>query len=306
MNKFIKRTLLFSAPVIISMLIMEVLLRRIPNDYSYKKNYLEKHSNEIETLFLGSSHAYYAINPDYMHSKSFNVAYVSQSLDYDIEILKKYEKQMDKLKYIVVPIDYSTLYNRLEIGVESWRIKNYNIYYGFILSYDFKDNFEIFNGKILENLNRIVKFYRNHKSDVSCNILGWGTDYNSKNNQDLILTGKAAAKRHAAKSKSFFNENVAIVNDIIAIAKVKKAKVIFYTNPAYKTYVSQLNKEQLQKLLATIKRIVNSNANVKYFNFLNDKSYNDQDFFDADHLNEIGAIKFSKKMDSIISNYTKK
>jgi hypothetical protein len=300
MNKFIKRTLLFSAPVIISMLIMEVLLRRIPNDYSYKKNYLEKHSNEIETLFLGSSHAYYAINPDYMHSKSFNVAYVSQSLDYDIEILKKYEKQMDKLKYIVIPFDSYSLYNRLQTAVESWRIKNYNIYYGFNSSYNFNDNFEFLNVKLQENIVRIRRFYCYNKSIKNYNYLGWGSTNSSRTDLDLIATGIAAAQRHAIKERSFFNENLIVLNEIISIAQSKNAKVIFYTSPAYKTYTTQLNKEQLQKAYATIKKISNSNDNVSYFDFLTDPSFVKEDFFDADHLNEIGAEKFSKKMDSII------
>ncbi len=130
MNKFIKKTLFFCAPVLIFIVIMELLLRNIPNTYSYKKNYLDQHSNEIEILFLGSSHAYRAINPKFIHLNGFNAALISQSLDYDIEILKKYEKQMDKLKFIVIPIDYFSLYNRLETGIENWRIKNYNLYYG--------------------------------------------------------------------------------------------------------------------------------------------------------------------------------
>jgi hypothetical protein len=299
MNTFIKRTLLFSIPVIFSMLIMEVLLRRIPNDYSYKKNYLDQHSNEIQTLFLGSSHAYYAINPDYMHSNSFNASHIAQSLDYDIEIFKKYEKQMDKLKYVVIPIDYSSLYNRLETGGENWRIKNYNIYYDLNRSLNCKDNFEILNGKLLKNSKRIVKFYWCDISNISCNTLGWGKR-NCIINKDLMATGKVAAQRHSLKNKSFFNENVAIVNEIIFLAKVKKAKVIFYTSPAYKTYVSQLNKEQLKKTYATIKKIANSNNNVSYFDFLYDPSFVKEDFCDADHLNEIGTEKFSKKMDSII------
>ncbi len=303
MNKFIKNTLIFGTPVLVFIVMMELLLQRIPNDYSFKRNYLDKNSNKIETLFLGSSHAFYSVNPKYIHSNSFNAAHIAQSLDYDIEILKKYENKTTKLQYIVVPIDYFSLYNRLETGVESWRIKNYTIYYGFNKSYEFKDNFEILNGKLIENIKRIVQFYVRHKSEVSCNTLGWGTKHNSKNNKDLIATGKAAAKRHAAKSKSFFNENVAIVNEIIAIAKTKKAKVIFYTNPAYKTYTSQLNQEQLQKTYATIRSITNSNPNVRYYDFLTDSSFLKEDFFDADHLNEIGTEKFSKKMDSIITSY---
>ena len=193
MNKFIKKTLLFCVPVLILILIMELLLRNIPNDYSYKKNYLDKHSNEIEILFLGSSHAFRAINPKFIHSNGFNAAHIAQSLDYDIKILRKYEKQTDKLKYIVVPIDYFSLFNRLETGVESWRIKNYNIYYGFNQSYKCKDNFEILNGKLFDNIKRIVKFYWHNKSDISCNTLGWGKR-NSINNKDLIASGKAAAQ----------------------------------------------------------------------------------------------------------------
>lgn len=299
MNKFIKKSLLFCAPVLVFMLIMELLLRNIPNDYSYKKNYLNQHSDEIEILFLGSSHAYRSINPKFIHSNGFNAAHIAQSLDYDIEILKKYEKQMDKLKYIVIPIDYFSLYNRLETGIENWRIKNYNIYYGLHRSFNCKDNFEILNGKLLENSKRVVQFYWRNKSDISCNTLGWGKR-NSKMNKDMMATGKAAAQRQSKKMKSFFNGNVEIVKEIIAIAKFKKAKVIFYTNPGYKTYVSQLNKEQLKITYKTIKRIANSNPNVTYYDFLSDPSFMKEDFFDADHLNEIGAEKFSKKMDSII------
>lgn len=303
MNQFIKRTLFFSIPVIVCIAIMELFLRNIPNDYSYKKNYLDQHSNQIETLFLGSSHAFYAVNPVFIHSNSFNVAHIAQSIDYDIEILKKYINQSEKLQFIVVPIDYFTLYNRLETGVESWRIKNYNIYYGLKRSSGIVENSEILNGKWSENTTRLYKFLRKRKSEISSNKLGWGTNNNSKNVRDFIATAKAAAKRHAKKDKSFFNENVAIVNEIIALAKAKNAKVIFYTSPAYKTYTSQLNRVQLQTTYRTIKKIVNLNTSASYYDFLCDSSFTKKDFYDADHLNEIGAEKFSRKMDSIISNF---
>jgi hypothetical protein len=302
MKQFLKKTLLFGIPIIVCIVIMELVLRNIPNDYSYKRNYLDQNSNQIETLFLGSSHSLYAVNPEYLNSNTFNAAHVAQSLDYDVEILKKYANQMDKLKYIIVPIDYFSLYNRLETGVEYWRIKNYTIYYGFDKSSGFVENLELLNGKWSENSFRVYKYLWKKKSEISCNQRGWGTNYNSKNKQDLFVTAKAAAKRHAKKSISFFDENVKIVDEIISIAKSKNVKVIFYTCPAYKTYVSQLNQEQLQKTILTIKGIQNLNTNVLYYNFLNDAKFTAKDFYDADHLNEIGAEKFSKKIDSIIIN----
>lgn len=302
MHKFIKNSIVFSLPIITFLVIMEVLLRNIPNDYSYKKNYLDQYSNQIETIFLGSSHAFYGVNPEFIDSNSFNAAHIAQSIDYDIEILKKYKNKSDKLKFIVVPIDYFSLYNRLETGVESWRIKNYNIYYGFNRSHNLTDNFEIMNGKWSKKCIRLAKFLIKKKSDVSCNDFGRGINKNSKNAIDFVLTGKQAAKRHVKKDKSFFMENVAIINQIIALAKAKNAKVIFYTSPAYITYTSQLNKKQLQKTIATTRAIASLNPNVSYYNFLNDSSFTAHDFCDADHLNEIGAEKFSKKMDSIIKS----
>lgn len=299
MNQFIKNTLFFSAPVLLFIVIMEIFLRNIPNDYSYKKNYLDHNSNQIETLFLGSSHALYAVNPEFIHGNSFNAAHVAQSLDYDLEILKKYEKQMNKLKYLVIPIDYFSLYNRLETGVEHWRIKNYNIYYGLNRSQNLVDNLEILNGKWSENIRRLLQFLIQNKSVIGCNQFGWGKR-NSEDTKDLITTARAAAQRHAKKDKSFFKENVAIVHEIIALAKAKNVEVIFYTSPAYKTYTSLLNKEQLQITIATTKKMVSLNSHVQYYNFLNDTSFTAMDFYDADHLNAIGAKKFSKKMDGII------
>ena len=305
MNLFIKKSLFFSAPVLILIGIMEISLRNIPNDYSFKKNYLDQHSNQIETLFLGSSHAFYAVNPEFITSKSFNAAHIAQSLDYDLEILKKYSTVTDKLEFIVVPIDYFSLFNRLETGVEKWRIKNYNIYYGLNKSKNLVENSEILNGKWNENIKRLDKFFRKNKSDISCNKVGWGTNNNSKNSKDLVETGKSAAERHHKKSISFFEENLAVVNEIISFAKNKNAKLIFYTSPAYKTYTSQLNQEQLKTTIATIQSIQKANSNISYFNFLNDSSFTAQNFCDADHLNEKGAEKFSKKMDSILISLKK-
>jgi len=89
MSKFIIRTLLFSLPVLALFIVMEILLRQIPNDYLLKKKYLDNHSKEIETLILGSSHSFYGINPLYFSNNTFNASHISQSLDYDFAILKK-------------------------------------------------------------------------------------------------------------------------------------------------------------------------------------------------------------------------
>src|SRR5271157_1481724 len=104
MSKFISGVLMFLAPLFLLGVSMEILLRNIPNDYTYKKGYLDERSDNIEVLFLGSSHAFFDINPVYIKSNSFNASYVSQPLDYDYEILKKYDGHWSRLRTIVIPI----------------------------------------------------------------------------------------------------------------------------------------------------------------------------------------------------------
>ena len=278
---------------------MEMLLRNIPNDYKYKKEYLDNNSKEIEILFLGSSHTYYGINPEFISENAFNAGHISQTIDLDYKILKKYENNWNKLKCIVILIDYFTLFSRLSSGIEYWRIKNYNIYYKMNLSNNLSDNSELLSVNFRSNLKRIASFYIFNNTPVSCSKLGFGE--NHKKNKNLIETGKSAAKRHTEKDLSELQESIRIINSILKMASKNNAKVIFYTSPAYRTYISNLNKNQLNLTINTIKKLSDNKDNCLYVNFLNNSSFLAEDFRDADHLNKKGAKKLTKQLYRIIN-----
>ncbi|MDR6940525.1 hypothetical protein [Mucilaginibacter pocheonensis] len=300
MKRFIIQVLLFLSPVIVLAVLMEALLRNIPNDYQYKCDYLNRNSNKIDVLILGSSHAYYGINPQLMTHKSFNAAYVAQSLFYDWQIIKKYDKNWHHLKFIILPVDYFSLYGRLENGIESWRVKDYNIYYG-ISSSHYTDNSELLSNKLRLNVARIKSVYFNHESDLLCSKFGWGTEYLSQKRKDLPSTGALAAKRHFVINEGYFNENVAVLTSIIKYAAKNHIKVLLYTSPAYKTYVQNLNRRQLNSTIGMLYVLSKKYDNVFYWNLLNNHSFNAVDFYDADHLDNLGAGKLTHKMDSLIS-----
>ncbi|WP_152560994.1 hypothetical protein [Flavobacterium sp. ASV13] len=306
MRKFIVNSIFFLFPVFLGLAFMELMLTNIPNDYLFKNKYLDENSGEIETLILGSSHTYYGVDPQFMNHKAFNSAAISQSLDYDYEILKKYELRLKKLKYIIIPIDYFSLFSKLETGIESWRIKNYIIYYHINTgnNYNRSNHFELFNGKISDNIERIKEYYIHHKvKNITCNKYGSGVIYSSTKKKDLVETGKSAAKRHTQNihDNLYFKENTKILKNIVQLANSKNAKVIFITCPANKTYVENLNAAQLYATINFINRLVKSSPNASYYNFLSDKSFEDTDFYDADHLNKIGAKKLSLKIDNLLN-----
>lgn len=300
MKTFIKKIFLFFVPIVILSVAAELLLRNIPNDYRNKNNYLTQNSNSIETLFLGSSHAFYGINPAYMHSRSYNASFISQSLDYDYAILKKYNGHWNQLKYIVLPISYFSLSAKLDVGTEAWRVKNYTIYYGIHTSNNFTDYTEILSNKLKINLKRLYSYYIHHEESISCSDLGWGTKFNSKNKKDLFTTGKTSALRHNMYNEKIFSENLNTLNSIISFADKNKIKVLLFTPPAYPTYVENLESKQLNQTLDAAKKIDENHSNCTYVNLLTDTSFIEQDFYDADHLNEIGAEKLTNILENIM------
>jgi hypothetical protein len=307
MKQFLIKATLFSLPLLFGAIFMEFLIRNIPNDYLFKRQYLDNNSAEIETLILGSSHSFYGFNPEYFSSNTFNASHVSQSLNYDYEILKKYQDKFENLKTIILPISYLTLFGKLE-DVGSWRVKNYIIYYGLNSSNSLVDYSEVFSNRVDVNIDRIVSYYLLGNSTISCTDLGWGTSYNSKNAIDLDETGKTAAKRHtndihSFKYKEIFNDNILILKEIIQWSKDNDVKVLLLTPPAFHTYRQYLNHEQLRVTVNTASDICSKYENCKYYNLLADKNFIAIDFFDADHLSDIGAKKLSVLINGKINDW---
>lgn len=140
-----------------------------------------------------------------------------------------------------------------------------------------------------------------------CTELGWGTEYNSDKAKDLVDTGKAAAERHSyilhdAKNQIVMKENMAYLDSIIRWSEQHDVKVLFFTPPAFKTYREHLNKEQLNLTIETINYLVLNHDNCCYLNMLADTNFVARDFYDADHLSEIGAKKLSLFINKTIEN----
>lgn len=288
---------------------MEILLRNIPNDYLYKKHYLDKHSSEIETLILGSSHTYYGVNPDFFSTKTFNASHISQSLEFDFAILKKYEQNFNNLKTIILPVSYFTYFSNLENGSESWRVKNYIIYYEIDTDNSFKESNEVLSNQFNKNINRLVSYYLYGNSTLTCSKLGWGTKYNSKFARNLFETGEIAAKRHTKIDQSpdnyqaIVNENLLILNSIVKWSNERNIKVLLLTTPAFNSYRQNLNIDQLNFTVSVSNEIASKYDNCFYLNMIGDPNFIERDFYDADHMSEIGAEKLSILLNDRISGY---
>jgi hypothetical protein len=305
MTRFLKKSFIFILPVLSIFICTEFLLRNIPNDYKLKNIFLDKYSSNLEILCLGNSHAYYGINPYFFNKKCFNAAYNSQSIDHDLQILNKYQYKLHKLEYIIIPISYITLYIQLNKSIESWRIKNYSIYYNIHTSNNIKDYFEVLSNDGIVNIKRLYKYYIRKDNMISCSELGFGIHYHSSMQHDFIKEGIIEAKLHKKKNDLFFIESINILKSIIQFAKKNKIIVIFFTPPAYYTYRDNLDPNQLETTINTLNKIQKEYNNVIYKNYMYDKRFIKSDFYDPDHLNEIGGERLTKILNNLIMDIEK-
>ena len=296
-------------PIIMCAIAFEILLRNIPNEYSEKREYLDRTAHGIETLILGSSHAFYGVNPEYLSMNAYNAAHVSQSLNYDYYILKKHVENLTNLKMVVIPISYFSLYSDLESGIECWRAPYYYRYSGIRAAGKAIDKIEITEGaQFTKLLRKTMDYYLRNRSMQTINSYGWGTMYKSTHGRDLNETGITAAKRHTMAGQNpdtlqeLFIKTVGFLESIITECETRGSKVFLFAPPAYKTYRENLDDRQWTTTLDAITQLTNKFPSCRYVNFMDDERFIEEDFYDADHLNEIGAKKLSLFLDKVMSN----
>ncbi len=285
-------------PVVAVLAATEYMAEGIPNEYSIKNDYLDKNSSRVEVLYLGNSHVYFGINPDYALHQSYNASYISQSLNLDQMILSKYK--WEKLKYIVIPADYVSMYYTLETANDKWRIKNYNLYYHFRIGYDPVNYTEIFTGKFKDQMKRMEDYYIQKKHNIVSTPLGFGTAYQSPSPLDINKTSKEAIKRHTfdIQSEEYlhnFKINKEAVNRIVGFAEKNQVKVIFLSSPVSLEYYRNCNRIQLASTMNVYNDLLKKYPETcSHMDFMQSSYFSNTDFYDGDHLNNIGAQKLTK------------
>lgn len=299
---FLKKLSTLILPIILVLLTIEFTLRQIPNSYKLKSYQLNTIAENIKVIALGNSHTLYAINPKYMTFNTFNAANISQSPDVDLAILNTYKTQLKNLRTIVIRLSYDTLFEELKNSSEDWRLKDYKLYTDIKLDYNLKHNSELLSMGTKQCLKTLKTHYIDGIPLSSCDSLGWGNDIKTKPLVSLQESGMVAAKRHTASSWHLLDKNIYRFEKIMLWGKLNGVDVYLITFPAYESYRNNLNEKQLYEMIKVGEFLANKYPNCTYYNFINSKDFNAEDFYDSDHLNERGAKKISLLVNSLIEN----
>lgn len=304
MKKFLIKSVVFVLPLLIVGFYFELKLSGIPNSYTVKKQNFEARLDSIEVLVLGSSQATYDFNPQYFSLHGYNLSNISQSLFYDSRLTLKYIDKMPNLKYVMISVSYFTLGYEVIDFVESWRDYYYAQYwrikYPEVKWHDVKNYSKTFLFTPKTSLAYFKKGFRVNLAD-GYDTYGWlkkDTVDNCKNISDSL--GIERTKFH--KKQYVFERvegNKRELEYLMSELLKRKVTPVLITPPVYATYYNNTDAE-IDKKNAEIIKALCTKYNCMYYDYTKDTRFEKRDFFDNDHLNFVGAEKFSKIVDEEI------
>jgi hypothetical protein len=298
MRRFLIKSCIFLIPVIGFFLLLDNRLFSIPNSYNSKRINLERISANVNIIVTGSSQSLFGINPSYFDLSGFNVANSSQSLYYDKEIVIKNLNKLSNLKCVIIPISYFSLYYRLEDSEEAWRSYYYYQYWGIDNSNMSKFDIRKYSAFALYTPSVSASIISNNfNTNFTDGIQENGYNIRDTSGNFANISFESGKKRVAFHQqlidKGDYQQVSSACDELIKVLINKGLKVVIITPPVYKTYSSFLDSGILKKNKNFINRF-SLNPNVVYYDFLTDPRFEKRDFLDNDHLNFIGAEKFSK------------
>lgn len=302
MRKFLLKVTVFGLILVAVFVILEILVRSIPNEYSYKYDYLEKNIKNIQILAVGSSVGRSGIDPECFEYYTFNAANVSQDLETDCAIINKYIKNADSLQVVILPLLPMSYTYKTGEGKEGWRLRRYHIFMKLDVSSPMlKESYEMSNpqaacGQIIRGILR--------KNIVECFENGQGKDNELVDEKSKMQQGLDAASAHNAM---YIKENYKIIiplmESTIRECEKRGVKVLLVLMPTYFPYYQNVNPKALEECRAVSRKLERENANCKYVDFFTDDSYVSGDFRNSNHLSLEGARKLSNKLNDIIKKW---
>lgn len=307
MKKFLIYIGIYLILAITVFLVIELLLLYQPNTYSYKREYLEKHINEIEILLMGNSYIEEGVRPDLVGNHCFNLAISGRDIVFDSEIARKYFLKMDCLKVVVMPLDYSKFeFGRGKVNpldtrknidgmTDTYRCMHYKYMHLHIGAFWLWS--EIWNSQ----LNYMSRFWQSRQECIECDSLGYIKLEFSKRGKKWEYRALPPiidiSKQIDENAYSDYYKNY---STIARYCQQKNVILLIINTPKAESYRKEINDKVMCEITQFIYKLQTEYSNVRYIDYTFD-DFEQQDYNDACHLSDCGAIKFSKKLKYSIS-----
>ncbi len=294
MHIFIKKSALFLVLFLLPLVLFEVYVRNQWIDpYDAKRAFLENEKSTCEVLILGTSHAWSGLNPEWVSKNCLNLANAFQPFYYDYQILEKYIPQMGSLNTIILPMSYTSFFNK----PSAYHQNLYSIYwnlspYGETMISDHSLVLSLGLERLVERL------IDNENNFVNKGWLALEGEYNGS----FKLAKMRLDLMHENMDMQNWDESVSWLNKILALGKEHKLRMVLYYPPYSKELNRQMEAYPFNQRINDYLTTLSGNDNIELHYFNNNEIYSNDLFKDADHLNAEGAFVLSSAIREILFN----
>lgn len=301
MKHFLSTFLLGLISFISMLLFMEaIIIPNIPNEFSYKYDYVTTHKDDISILLIGNSYFENSINPSLIGDSVFDFASSARWVYYDLQLLNTFVPKMSNLHTVIYPMGYKVpfmsyhedprttvdfyhqkymhvWYNHFPQNVDRWLAVKYSDRIGFkpwstYMDSTWKGDF-MFNG---------------HSGDT------WREDQNIS--PEII---------YAPNVEENIIEYKGYLTDMAKICQDNGVRFIVVTPPCHDAFNQNVRTEGIEKMYEIIEEI-QLIIPFEYKNYLFDEEYRaDSLHYNCSHLNKVGADKFALQIKRDFNLYNK-
>lgn len=298
MKKFVLRVLLFSSVLLVLAVVMECMLRHVPNMYAFKRHLMEDEGRNIRTLALGSSVVASGIAPDCFPEGTYNLGVSGQWLRFHVQMFEKYQADMPDVERVVLGMCYHALWS--DDTFDQFSVAAHDIYLGLHVEHDWLPRSELLSigGR---SLRKWSKYYLLGGQTMLCDSLGLDHSFDAEGRpadwREKALKNVAGhnALAQAEDRRGVYADNVRRIHRLAQLCRERGAELWIVVTPVTGVYYAGIDPESLKVFRNTLAEVAAESDHVRLLYYLDDRRFTDDDFYDGNHLSsDVGAPKFSR------------
>lgn len=315
---FIRRVVLFISIPLFFILGIDTTLRNQNSLYKEKYEGAIKLKDSIEVVILGNSHANYGVDPSAFDMCAYNLANVQQSIYFDKRITLSLMPYLKKLKFVLISIDYHSLYYSSQGIRDVWSYYGNGVKYNdlnymlpnispFLFGYTPKVSISLIKKRISNKIkygNEILDFDVETGIDIKGTLKNGFISFDSRDETAFSDDSFMKRANSLKVTSGISSEKQEVYNDLVDFIEILIANnitPIIFTTPTYSEFNRYLDETIINDNASEIKNLCNKYGLV-YLNFMDSRDFGKKDFFNADHLNKFGAYKFAEIINDTINN----
>jgi hypothetical protein len=301
-KRLLVRALLFALPLLVVVGWVEGRLRAIDNSFMMKRRELEARLPNLEVLVTGGSVALNGIDADALGVPAFNVGSGSQTLHYDVAIVSRYLDRLPRLRMVLIAHPFLYLHTELRNAPEAWRQHFYSVFWDVPVERPGDQLVTIQRHSYIALYTpRTAIEYALKGADAALtegfHATGWlpvavpSPAVRAAGLDPAWMKVRAEGHREQMRGESL-TRNLAELEAFAAALRARGVLLVMTWVPGAPGYSERFGAGTLAEVRADIAGL-EQRAGVRFFDYSRDPRFGPNDFYNADHLDENGARKWT-------------